>query len=74
MARAVIEDAKLVMPVCAWVTGEYGIKDVYLGVEAEIGRAGIVKVVEGKLTEMELEELKKAAEAVRSKQLDVKDL
>jgi malate dehydrogenase len=74
MARAVIEDAKLVMPVCAWVTGEYGIKDVYLGVEAEIGRAGIVKVVEGKLTETELEELKKAAEAVRSKQLDVKDL
>ena len=74
MARAVIEDAKLVMPVCAWVTGEYGIKDVYLGVEAEIGRAGIVKVVEGKLTTTELEELKKAAEAVRSKQLDVKDL
>jgi malate dehydrogenase len=74
MARAVIEDAKLVMPVCAWVTGEYGIKDVYLGVEAEIGRAGVVKVVEGKLTETELEELKKAAEAVRSKQLDVKDL
>ena len=74
MARAVIEDAKLVMPVCAWVTGEYGIKDVYLGVEAEIGRTGIVKVVEGKLTKTELEELKKAAEAVRSKQLDVKDL
>ena len=74
MARAVIEDAKLVMPVCAWVTGEYGIKDVYLGVEAEIGRAGIVKVVEGKLTTTELEELKKAAEAVRSKQADVKDL
>jgi malate dehydrogenase len=74
MARAVIEDAKLVMPVCAWVTGEYGIKDVYLGVEAEIGRAGVVKVVEGKLTATELEELKKAAEAVRSKQLDVKDL
>ena len=74
MARAVIEDAKLVMPVCAWVTGEYGIKDVYLGVEAQIGRAGVVKVVEGKLTTTELDELKKAAEAVRSKQADVKDL
>lgn len=74
MARAVIEDAKLVMPVCAWVTGEYGIKDVYLGVEAEIGRGGIVKVVEGALTPSELDELKKAAEAVRTKQADVKDL
>jgi malate dehydrogenase len=74
MARAVIEDAKLVMPVCAWVSGEYGIKDVYLGVEAEIGRAGVVKVVEGALTPSELDELKKAAEAVRTKQADVKDL
>jgi malate dehydrogenase len=62
------------MPVCAWVTGEYGISGVYLGVEAEIGRAGVNKVVEGKLTAQELEELKKAAEAVRSKQADVKDL
>jgi malate dehydrogenase len=74
MARAVIEDAKLVLPVCAWVSGEYGIKDVYLGVEAEIGRAGVIKVVEGALTPSELDELKKAAEAVRTKQADVKDL
>jgi malate dehydrogenase len=74
MARAVITDSREVMPVCAWVTGEYGISGVYLGVEAEIGRAGVNKVVEGKLTPQELEELKKAAEAVRSKQADVKDL
>ena len=40
MARAVIEDSGAVMPVCAWVDGEYGISGVYLGVEAEIGRAG----------------------------------
>jgi malate dehydrogenase len=62
------------MPVCAWVTGEYGISGVYLGVEAEIGRSGITKVIEGALSAQELEELKKAAEAVRSKQADVKDL
>ena len=63
-----------VMPVCAWVEGEYGISGVYLGVEAEIGRSGIKKVVEGNLTSSELEALKVAAEAVRSKQADVKDL
>ena len=74
MAKAVIEDAKVVMPVCAWVKGEYGISDVYLGVEAEIGRSGVVKVFEGALTPSELDELKKAAEAVRTKQADVKDL
>src|SRR5215218_4081694 len=37
MARAVALDSGDVMPVCAWVDGEYGIEGVYLGVEAEIG-------------------------------------
>ncbi len=40
MARAVAEDSGRVLPVCAWVDGEYGISGVYLGVEAEIGRPG----------------------------------
>jgi malate dehydrogenase len=74
MARAVMLDTGEVMPVCAWVDGEYGISGVYLGVEAEIGRSGVKKVVEGKLEPAELEALKGAAEAVRSKQADVKDL
>ena len=62
------------MPVCAWVDGEYGIEGVYLGVEAEIGREGVRRVVETALTESELAGLKEAAEAVREKQADVKDL
>ena len=74
MAKAVIEDSGLVMPVCAWVDGEYGIEGVYLGVEAEIGRQGVRKVVEGDLTETELAGLKEAAEAVRAKQADVQSL
>ena len=74
MAKAVKEDSGAVMPVCAWVDGEYGISGVYLGVEAEIGKGGIRKVVETKLTATELEALKVAAEAVRTKQADVKDL
>jgi malate dehydrogenase len=74
MARAVVEDSGAVMPVCAWVDGEYGISGVYLGVEAEIGAGGVRKVVEADLTETELAGLKDAAEAVRAKQADVKDL
>jgi malate dehydrogenase len=74
MAKAVIEDSGAIMPVCAWVNGEYGISGVYLGVEAEIGKSGIRKVVETKLTDSELAELKVAAEAVRAKQADVKNL
>jgi malate dehydrogenase len=74
MARAVILDTGDVMPVCAWVDGEYGISVVYLGVEAEIGRSGVKKVVTSELSSAELAALKVAAEAVRSKQADVKDL
>ncbi|MGN6686330.1 MAG: malate dehydrogenase [Actinomycetales bacterium] len=74
MARAVIEDSGQVMPVCAWVQGEYGIDGVYLGVTAEIGRDGVRKVVETDLTDSELAALKEAAEAVRAKQADVQSL
>ena len=74
MAKAVITNSGEVMPVCAWVDGEFGISGVYLGVEAEIGSNGINKVVETKLSEDELNNLKTAAEAVRAKQADVKDL
>jgi malate dehydrogenase len=74
MTRAVIEDSGAVLPVCAWVDGEYGISGVYLGVEAEIGREGVRRVVETDLSESELAALNEAAEAVRSKQADVKDM
>ncbi|MCI0689158.1 MAG: malate dehydrogenase [Sporichthyaceae bacterium] len=74
MARAVIEDSGAVLPVCAWVDGEYGISGVYLGVEAEIGRTGVRKVVETALTDSERASLLGAAEAVRAKQADVQSL
>jgi malate dehydrogenase len=74
MVAAVLADAKEVMPVCAWVTGEYGIDGVYLGVPARLGRRGVEEVVELPLTEGELADLREAAEAVRSKQADVAKL
>jgi malate dehydrogenase len=74
MVAAVLADAKEVMPVCAWVTGEYGIDEVYLGVPARLGRRGVEEVVELPLTEGELADLREAAEAVRSKQADVAKL
>ena len=74
MARAVAEDSGAVLPVCAWVDGEYGLSGVYLGVEAEIGAVGVRRVVERTLTHAELEALRQAAEAVRAKQADVDSL
>jgi malate dehydrogenase len=74
MARAVADDAGAIMPVCAWVDGQYGIDGVYLGVEAEIGAGGVKRVVERDLAESELTGLRAAAEAVRAKQADVASL
>ncbi|MCO1599532.1 malate dehydrogenase, partial [Micromonospora sp. RHAY321] len=67
MAKAVAEDSGEVMPVCAWVDGEYGISGVYLGVEAEIGAEGVRRVVETDLDADERASLLEAAEAVRAK-------
>ena len=74
MARAVHENSGAVMPVCAWVDGEYGLSGAYLGVEAEIGKDGIRRVVETPLTDGEKALLVQAYEAVKAKQADVKDM
>jgi len=74
MAKAVHEDSGDVMPVCAWVNGEYGLSGAYLGVEAQLGAGGIRKVVETPLTADEQALLVEAYEAVKAKQADVKDL
>ncbi|MCW2642321.1 MAG: lactate/malate dehydrogenase [Dactylosporangium sp.] len=74
MAKAVAEDSGEVLPVCAWVDGEYGISGVYLGVQAEIGAGGVRRIVETPLTDAETAALKEAAEAVRTKQADVANL
>jgi malate dehydrogenase len=74
MARAVHEDSGAVMPVCAWVDGEYGLSGAYLGVEAELGKEGVHKVIETPMTADEKALLAQAYEAVKAKQADVKDL
>ena len=74
MARAVATDSGAVLPVCAWVDGQYGIEGVYLGVEAAIGVTGVREVVERDLSDTELAALRGAAEAVRAKQADVASL
>jgi malate dehydrogenase len=74
MAKAVAEDSGVVMPVCTWVDGQYGISGVYLGVEAELGAEGVRRVVERDLTDAERAGLTAAAEAVRAKQADVANL
>jgi malate dehydrogenase len=74
MVRAVAKDEGVVLPVCAWLDGEFGLSDVYLGVPAKLDRGGVAEVVELDLEDQERSELEQAAEAVRGKQADVDSL
>jgi malate dehydrogenase len=67
MVEAVLTDSKASFPVSAWVTGQYGVTDVYLGVPARLGAGGIEEVIELELNEEELAQLREAAEAIRAK-------
>jgi malate dehydrogenase len=71
MVRAVVEDTKEVLPVCAWTNGQYGIDDVYVGVPARLGRKGVEEIVELDLNEEELGRLREAAEQIRAKCTDL---
>ncbi|NCE71753.1 malate dehydrogenase [Odoribacter sp. Z80] len=66
MVEAIIRDQKRVFPVCALLNGEYGMKDIYLGVPVVLGKNGIEKIIEVKLDKEEKELLAASAKAVRS--------
>ena len=58
MVKSIISDSNEVFPVCAWLEGEYGINDVYLGVPAKLGKGGVTEIVEYDLTTTELDALR----------------
>jgi malate dehydrogenase len=66
MVEAIVRDQRRVFPVCAWLTGEYGMKDIYLGVPVILGKNGIEKIIELDLNESEKAMLEESATAVRS--------
>lgn len=66
MVEAIIRDQKRVFPVCAMLNGEYGMKDIYLGVPVVLGKNGIERIIEVQLDEEEKELLATSAKAVRS--------
>ncbi len=66
MAEAIVKDAKRVLPVCAYLDGEFGLSDIYMGVPAKIGAAGVEEVLEFDLMPDEQKALSKSAESVRN--------
>jgi malate dehydrogenase len=65
MVDSVLRDKKKILPCAAYLQGEYGIKDVYLGVPVVLGRRGVERIVEITLTMEEKAALEKSAGAVR---------
>jgi malate dehydrogenase len=65
MVEAIVLDKKRIVPCSAWLTGEYGMKDVFLGVPIKLGRKGIEKIIEVELTSDEKAALEKSADSVR---------
>jgi malate dehydrogenase len=65
MVEAVVRDQKRIFPVCAWLQGEYGLNEIYLGVPVVLGKNGIEKIIELDLTADEKALLYESADAVK---------
>jgi malate dehydrogenase len=65
MVEAIVRDQKRIFPVCTWLSGEYGLKDIYLGVPVVLGAKGIERIIELDLTEAEMELVKESAKSVK---------
>ena len=74
MVKSIMSDSNNVLPSCSWVSGEYGISDVYLGVPTKLGKDGVTEIVELDLNTEELENLKSAADSVKQKVLELNNL
>jgi malate dehydrogenase len=65
MTEAIIKDKKSVIPLSAYLEGEFGVNDVCIGVPAVVGKDGIEKIVELPLNDFELQEFEKGIQNVR---------
>ena len=65
MVEAIFRDQKRILPCSAWLQGEYGMKDLFLGVPVKLGRGGMEKIIEVSLSADEKVALAKSADAVR---------
>jgi malate dehydrogenase len=74
MAEAIVKDKRRILPCSAWLQGEYGMKDIFLGVPCLLGEGGLKKIIEVELSDAEKAALATSGEAVRSTVKDLKAL
>jgi len=74
MAEAILKDKKKILPCAAYLQGEYGIKDLFVGVPVKLGERGVEQIIEIKLNDDENKALQRSAETVRKLVDDMKRL
>jgi len=74
MVQAIARGDRDVLPACAWCEGQYGIRDVYVGVPVRLSPSGVEEIVELDLNEDEVGALRAAAEGIRAKCADLAKL
>jgi malate dehydrogenase len=72
MVESIVLDQRRVLPCAAWLEGEYGMRNLYLGVPCKLGRGGLLQVLEVELTDAERQALEQSAQAVREPMAAVK--
>ncbi len=65
MAEAIVKDKRRILPCAAWLEGEFGFRDLYLGVPCKLGASGLNQIIEVELSKAERAALEKSAEHVR---------
>ena len=65
MVEAIIKDSQRIFPCCALLNGQYGLKDIYLGVPVKLGKNGIEEIIELKLNDDEMKLLHSSAKSVK---------
>lgn len=66
MAESILKDKKKILPCTAYLEGEYGINDLFIGVPVKLGKNGIEEIIQIKLTDDEQAALNKSADAVKA--------
>lgn len=74
MAEAILKDKKKILPCVAYLQGEYGINNLFIGVPVKLGSSGVEEIIEIRLTAQENEALQRSAKAVQGLVDDLKRL